>query len=396
MGSSFFLYEGKMNRKLTRVKKGVTYEVPLFPMDVMNITQGCNGYFSHSGANAIDCAGRDTGKDPIFAPVTMRYVAHDTEINGNAIYFESVNPVLFADGTIDYLTLMFIHDDYIGDVLNLASQGYIFVQGEEVLDEGMAGYVTGPHSHIEGAKGPFLKRANVKLSMYEKTNGSVWHLPESISPDKIFVIDGITLYNRGQPPAGLGNTMYWKKADEIPGIVNATGFCDVPENAYFSNSIKEAKQLGLITGSDGVFRPYDPIKRGDLCTILHRLKGSPKVNQINPFIDVASNDYFYMPVMWATLQGITAGTGQRFRPKDTATRAEAITFLYRLCGSPKQEDTELTFTDVPEDIYYRKPVEWGVRNNIINGKSQDKFDPYAECSRADFVVMLMRTYRRKK
>lgn len=359
------------------------YQVLILPMKNFQISQGNNGQYSHQGVNALDLCGADYTAEYVVAPCDMHYVAHDSYANGNAVWFESDRPVIFADGTVNYATIMMIHCNDISWVL-----GRSFKQGEVCYSEGIAGYATGNHVHFEIAKGKFSH-------CYDRNGLGVYHLPNSISADLACITDGTNLINGGQP-VGSGNRMYWKKADEIPGVINSTGFCDVPENAYFSNSIKEAKQLGLITGSDGAFRPFDPITRGDLCTILHRLKGSPKVNQINPFVDVASTDYFYMAVMWATLQGITAGTGQRFRPKDTATRAEAITFLYRLCGSPKQEDTELTFTDVPEDIYYRKPVEWGVRNNIINGKSQDKFDPYAECSRADFVVMLMRTYHRKK
>lgn len=388
-----FFIEDNMNRKCTRVKNGITYEVLVFPMDVINITQGCNGYYSHTKANAIDSAGKDTGKDPIFAPVTMKYITNDSYANGNAIYFQSVNPVLFADGTVDYATFMFIHDDYIGDVQALAAQGHIFEQGEECLDEGVAGMATGNHSHIEVAKGKYQ-------GMYARENGSVWHLPGSISPDQAFVIDGKTLYNNGQPPAGLGNPMYWRKADEIPGItlqkvVNASGFSDVPENAYFFEAIKEAHALGIITGKTATeFFPLEAIKRGEIATMIYRLKGSPEVSQINPFTDVDSQAYYFKPVMYLTEKEITLGTGKNFRPNDSATRSEALTYLYRLCQSPAV-DGDSPFSDVHEEDYFFKAVKWGFDNGIITGKENGLFDPYAKCSRADFVVMLMRTYHRK-
>lgn len=385
-----------MERKCTRVKNGVTFEVPLFPMDVMNITQGNNGYFSHGGVNALDSAGKDTGKDPIFAPVTMRYVTHDTKQNGNAIWFESVNPVLFADGTINYLTLMFIHDDYIGDVLALAAQGHVFQQGEEVLDEGMAGNSTGNHSHIEGAKGKFQ---NMYAYNYQT---KVYHLPGSIPSDQIFVIDGITLYNDGQPQGGLGNTMYWRKADEIPGIqlapkVNGSGFSDVPESSYAYKSIKWAHDLGLITGKSGTeFRPLETITRGDLLTILYRLKDQPVVQGNIQFEDVKVTDYFYAPVLWAAENGITIGTGSKFRPKDGTSRLEAVLFLYRLCGSPEPGEYALPFIDVDREDYFAGPIQWAYEKGIVNGKEPNRFDPYGACTREQFIVMLDRTYHRKK
>lgn len=199
------------NRKLSKTVNGVTYEVPVFPMDWLNISQGVNGYFSHKGAPALDCCGKDTGKDPVFAPVRLKYKAHDSAANGNAIFFESVNPVLCADGTVNYLTFMFIHDDNISDVLTLAAKGHIFEQGEEFLDEGVAGYATGNHSHIEVAKGKFV-------CMYAKNAQGTYQLPNSVSPDKIFVVDGIQLVNNGQPPAGLGDRMNWISSAKIPGV----------------------------------------------------------------------------------------------------------------------------------------------------------------------------------
>ena len=47
-----------------------SYEYAMFPMEYMNITQGVNGSFSHSGTNAIDIAGKDSGIDTAYAPFT--------------------------------------------------------------------------------------------------------------------------------------------------------------------------------------------------------------------------------------------------------------------------------------------------------------------------------------
>ena len=263
-----------VNRKLTKTVNGVVYEVPVFFMDVMNITQGCNGYFSHSGTQAIDCAGKDTGVDPIFAPVTMRYVTHDTPQNGNAIWFESVDPVLCADGTINYLTFMWIHDDNIQDVLNLVAQGHIFAQGEEVLDEGKSGYVTGNHSHGEVKKGKFTQ-------CYVKNSSGVWQLPDAVSPDAIYVVDGITLINNGQPPQGLGNPMKWKTSSQIPGTAASpsastsshSSFSDVDNNAYYADSVQWAKDAGIVYGrTSETFQPDSPATRAEVVEMLKRFE----------------------------------------------------------------------------------------------------------------------------
>lgn len=181
--------------------KNGNYELLRFPMKCMNITQGNNGQYSHQGVNALDIAGKDTGIEPTFAPCSMRYKWHDSAANGNAIFFESTAPVMFADGTIDYATFMFIHDNYIGDILALANKGHVFAQWEEFGDEGTAGRATGNHCHFEVAKGRYSRP-------YDGPNlYGVYCLHNSISADKACVVDGVTIKN--------GNGMAWKKSSEV-------------------------------------------------------------------------------------------------------------------------------------------------------------------------------------
>lgn len=195
------------NQKLT--KGG--YELIGFPMTTMNVTQGNNGQLSHQGVNAIDIAGKDTGIEPTFAPCKMHFVWADTPANGNAVFFESDNKVLFADGTVDYAKFMFIHDNYINDIKQVRN----FVQGQEFGDEGTAGYATGNHCHFEVAKGKLVWNKYSNYGYYGRNSRTkVWHLQDSISADKACVIDGTTIKN--------GNAMGWKTAAQVkaPGTAS--------------------------------------------------------------------------------------------------------------------------------------------------------------------------------
>lgn len=180
-------------------------ELLRFPMKVMNITQGNNGQFSHQGVNALDIAGKDAGIDPTFAPCKMRIARKEGYANGNAVFAESVDKVMFADGTVDYAKFMFLHDNYTGDF----SVGRVFQQWEEFGDEGTAGYATGNHCHFEVAKGKLVwDKAGSGYGYYGRNNSTgVWHLQDSISADKACVVDGVTIKN--------GNGMGWKKASEV-------------------------------------------------------------------------------------------------------------------------------------------------------------------------------------
>ncbi|MDR1409095.1 MAG: hypothetical protein LBJ12_02240 [Oscillospiraceae bacterium] len=86
----------------------------IFPMQYLNISQGVNGQYSHQGDCAIDITGKDTGIDNFFAPFTgtIKRIYGDY----NTVWFQSNEPVQYANGTIDYMTIMVIHDNNISDL----------------------------------------------------------------------------------------------------------------------------------------------------------------------------------------------------------------------------------------------------------------------------------------
>ena len=110
----------------------------------------------------------------------------------------------------------------------------------------------------------------------------------------------------------------------------------------------------------------------------------------NLFIDVKSGDYFYDAVLWAVKNGVTSGTSATtFHPDNTVTRGQTVTFLYRNAGSPEVE-TMGSFTDVAATSYYAQAVAWAVKNGITTGVGNGKFAPDADCTRAQMVTFLYR------
>ena len=123
------------------------------------------------------------------------------------------------------------------------------------------------------------------------------------------------------------------------------------------------------------------------------------------FIDVTKEtDYFYTPVYWAVENGITTGftdsngdlTGY-FKPGDTCTRGQIVTFLWRSKGSPKVTATaSTTFKDVKKNTYYYDAVVWaaseGITTGYMNskGKPSGNFGPEDPCTRAQIVTFLWR------
>lgn len=124
-------------------------EKPIYPSKFMRITQGF-GEGSHRGGFAIDEAGRDTGVDNLFAPYTG-IIKKVYQSDANEIWFESMDRVLYPDGTIDYMNILMAHDNDINDLYI----GKVIKQGERLYQEGTKGRATGNHCHMECGLGKF-------------------------------------------------------------------------------------------------------------------------------------------------------------------------------------------------------------------------------------------------
>ena len=108
------------------------------------------------------------------------------------------------------------------------------------------------------------------------------------------------------------------------------------------------------------------------------------------FTDVRESDYFYPAVQWGAENGITYGVSHdRFAPQGQVTRAQAVTFLWRMAGSPASKGGE-AFSDVAADSWYAAAVQWAAENEITNGTGGGKFSPGKLCNRAMCLTMLYR------
>ena len=139
------------------------------------------------------------------------------------------------------------------------------------------------------------------------------------------------------------------------------------------------------------FSPETSCTRAQMVTFLWRAKGQPEPSALKmPFLDVKKSDYFYKAVLWAAEKEITAGTSDTtFSPNDTVTRAQTVTFLWRMEGMP-HAGTSNPFRDVDRNQYYYQPVLWAVKNEITAGTSATTFSPSNPCTRAQIVTFLYR------
>ncbi len=183
----------------------------------------------------------------------------------------------------------------------------------------------------------------------------------------------------------------------LAGNVKAASFQDVPAGKYYTEAVNWAVSKGITSGtSSTTFSPGQPCTRAQIVTFLYKAAGSPKVSAANsPFIDVVSGKYYYDAVLWAVSNNITTGTSAaEFSPDRVCTRAQAMTFLWRLLNEPVVENGR-TFSDVKTGDYFCEPVRWAASNGVTTGTSSTLFSPKNTCTRAQIVTFLYNALAKK-
>lgn len=171
-------------------------------------------------------------------------------------------------------------------------------------------------------------------------------------------------------------------------------FVDVPEGSYYEEAVNWAVENGITTGTgNNYFTPDGICTRAQAVTFLWRVAGSPTPKtEAMPFEDVLDGSYYYEAVLWAVENGITVGTSATtFSPELTCSRAHIVTFLWRAANSPSAK-TANPFTDVAADAYYIDAVLWAVKHKITVGTTLSTFSPDEGCTRAQIVTFLYRAH----
>lgn len=132
-------------------------------------------------------------------------------------------------------------------------------------------------------------------------------------------------------------TFLWRTVDE-PGGFPPHGFVDVPPSTFYESALRWAKATGVTTGVGGSdrFVPDGVVTRAEMVTFLWRMVGTPGVGIAHGFVDVPPSTFYEPALRWAAFHGITTGVGgsTRFEPDRPVTRGEAVTFLRRVAATP--------------------------------------------------------------
>ncbi len=167
-------------------------------------------------------------------------------------------------------------------------------------------------------------------------------------------------------------------------------FTDVGERDWFAVSVAWAVQNNITSGkgSSSTFKPHDTCTRAEIMTFIWASEGRPAPSAPADFVDMPSLPAFRSAISWAVEQGVTSGMGGgKFGATMPCTRVQAVTFLWAAAGRPQPTATA-AFSDMTGNSVYDAAISWAVENQITTGAGNNRFNPGKRCSRAEIVTFL--------
>ena len=118
---------------------------------------------------------------------------------------------------------------------------------------------------------------------------------------------------------------------------------------------------------------------------------------LNKFADVKAGDACRIPVAWAVGNKVTAGMdATHFAPKQTVTRAQAMTFFWAAQHKPKFQKASTRFVDVKKTDWFYKSVMWAVEQGVTAGTDATHFSPNKTCNRGEILAFLYASLKKPK
>ena len=218
----------------------------------------------------------------------------------------------------------------------------------------------------------------------------------TITPDKGYAISDVKIDGKSIGAVKSYTFEKVKKSHTVEvSFAKVDAFADVPAGSYYEEAVNWAVENGITQGTDtSHFSPDGVCTRAQAVTFLWRAAGSPAPKSTAmAFMDIPAGSYYYNAVLWAIENGVTVGTSATtFSPNAICTRAQIVTFLWRAEKSPAAGSSN-PFTDVAADAYYADAVLWAVKENITAGTTTTTFSPDDDCTRAQIVTFLYRMYQ---
>ena len=179
---------------------------------------------------------------------------------------------------------------------------------------------------------------------------------------------------------------------------NKSGYSDVPDKNWASQSIAQCKQYNLLQGiGNGKFGLGQKMTRAAYAAALCRLMGWKSVTpEQGSFTDNQdTKKWYYSAIETASEHEVFSGHSTECRPNDPITREEMAAMTIRALGystlSGVVQD-ECPFTDTKTNRGY---ITLAWRMGLVEGMTAAAFDPKSDATREQAAAVLLRAHNAK-
>lgn len=178
--------------------------------------------------------------------------------------------------------------------------------------------------------------------------------------------------------------------------VEISQFKDV-SNHWAKDDIAFMIEKGLFKGMTKTnFGVNEPMTRGMIVTVLHRLAETPQVGSVT-FSDVKAGMFYADAVAWANVSGIVSGVNEtEFAPNENITREQLALMLYQYAKSTElvteyTTTQEMQFKDVDQiSKWSKEALQWAVDKGILFGSEEGILNPKGIATRAQVATVMKR------
>lgn len=192
--------------------------------------------------------------------------------------------------------------------------------------------------------------------------------------------------------------MYYKTTTGIPVKerilfkVSNPVYSDVQPTQWFSQHIGYLSNKNQITGySDGTFKPYQVITRGEAAALIGRALGYDGMQSDTVFNDVPKSSFASGYIQQAVEAKIISGyDDDTFKPEKNITRAEMAILITKAFELTSAQSTNNIFVDVSQSMAafpYILPI---IEARVTKGYSDNTFRPNENVTRSEFAAFLTR------
>lgn len=171
-------------------------------------------------------------------------------------------------------------------------------------------------------------------------------------------------------------------------------FKDVPPTKHFAQAVNELAERNVIGGyPDGTFKPSHSITRGQAAAIIAKMIKLDMDNVKNPhFKDVSTANGYYKAIAAMAEKGIIGGYGDgRYGPNDPIKRGQMASILVKAFDLPRDGDINNPFKDISPITSHASNIMIIYKLGITTGTTPSTFSPNAAITRGQAAKMIQAT-----